>query len=201
MLIVGLNGSPNKNGNTKALLEKILIKAKSLGAETIILDVPELLKSAKQPFCIACTNPCSGQCFQGTALAEAYEQLKKADGILLGSPVYFGSVSGQLKAFFDKTRKLRGEKGLYNTVAAGVTVGNSKYGGQETTIKALHDIMLVQGMIIVGDGYHEDDCGHHGVCAQKPGGEDEFALRRAEILAKRMVEVCGATASLRKTDG
>jgi multimeric flavodoxin WrbA len=198
MFIIGLNGSPNKNGNTKVLLEKVLAGAQRLGAETAILEVPELLKSAKYPFCTACSSPCSGQCYQGTDLEEAFMLLKKADGLVLGSPVYFGSVSGQLKAFFDKTRKLRAEKGLYNIAAAGITVGASRFGGQETTMKALYDIMMVQGMMIVGDGYIEDDCGHHGVCAQKPGGEDAAALKRADILAKRLVEVCKATESLRK---
>lgn len=197
MIIVGLNGSPNKKGNTKVLLEKVLTKAQSLGAETVILEVPEIIKSARHPFCVACSNPCSGQCFRGTALEETFELLKKADGVVFGSPVYFGSVSGQLKAFFDKTRKLRGEKGLYNTVGAGVTVGNCKYGGQETTMKALHDIMLVHGMMIVGDGYIEDDCGHHGLSAQRPSIEDEYAAKRADILAKRLVEVCGQTRHLR----
>ena len=52
------------------------------------------------------------------------------------------------ESFFDKTRKLRGEKALYNKVGAGITVGASKYGGQETTIKALHDIMLVQEWLL-----------------------------------------------------
>ncbi|HHV65966.1 MAG TPA: flavodoxin family protein [Peptococcaceae bacterium] len=197
MLIIGLNGSPNKKGNTKLLLEKVLATTSGLGAETKILEIPEIIKSAKDPFCRACSSPCSGQCFRDTDLEAAYELLKKADGIIIGSPVYFGSVSGQLKAFFDKTRKLRGEKGLYNTVAAGVTVGGSKYGGQETTLKALHDIMLVHGMIIIGDGYYADDCGHHGICAEKPAAEDSFALRRAEVLAKRIVEVCTATRALR----
>lgn len=197
MLIVGLNGSPNKKGNTKFLLEKILDKAKDLGAETMIIEVDEILKSAKHSFCRACTNPCSGQCFRGTEVEQVFELLKKADGVVFGSPVYFGTVSAQLKALFDKSRRLRREKGLYNTVGAGVTVGNSKYGGQETTIKALHDIMLVQGMIIVGDGYLEDDCGHHGVSAQKPSAEDSVSIQRAEILAKRLVEVCAATTPLR----
>lgn len=198
MLLVGLNGSPNKNGNTRFLLTKVLGTAKSLGADTQILEVEELLKTAKHCFCTACSNPCSGVCYKGTELEKAYELLKNADGIIFGSPVYFGSASAQLKAFFDKTRKLRAEKGLYNKVAAGVTVGASKYGGQETTMKALHDIMLVQGMIIVGDGFFEYDCGHHGVSGQRPAEKDEFAIKRTEILAKRIVEVCKATESLRK---
>ncbi|MDQ2086796.1 flavodoxin family protein [Herbivorax sp. ANBcel31] len=190
MLIVGLNGSPNKSGNTKVLINAVLDKVKELGAETVVYDVQELLNSAKHNFCVACSSPCSGICYKDSKLEEAFEVLKKADGVIFGSPSYFGTVSGQLKSFFDKTRKLRSEKALYNTVGAGVTVGASKYGGQETTIKALHDMMIVQGMMIVGDGYVEDDCGHHGVCAHKPADKDDFAIKRADILAKRMFEVC-----------
>ena len=200
MLIVGLNGSPNKNGNTKFLLHTVLEKASSLGAETAIIEVGDVLNTTKHSFCVVCSNPCSGACYQGTEMEKAFELMKKADGIVFGSPVYFGSVSGQLKAFFDKTRKLRGEKAFYNKIAAGVTVATSKYGGQETTIKALHDIMLVHGMVVIADGYKDDDCGHHGVCAHRPAEMDEFAIKRAGILGKRLVEVCGATSSLRQLD-
>jgi multimeric flavodoxin WrbA len=199
LLILGLNGSPNKSGNTQFLLNAVLETASSHGAQTKILQIDTFLKSAKHPFCTACSSPCSGICFKGTKLEEAFELLKTADGVVFGSPTYFGTISAQLKAFFDKTRLLRNEKGLYNVVGAGVTVGSSKYGGQETTMKALHDIMLVHGMIIVGDGYFDKDCGHHGVSAQKPASGDDNAINRAEILGKRMVEVCKATISLRES--
>ena len=198
LLIIGLNGSPNKNGNTKFLLNTVLEKLKEMGAETVILEVPELLKSAKHSFCVCCSNPCSGICYKDTSLEAAYELMSRADGLLFGSPSYFGTMTAQMKAFFDKTRKIRGEKAFYNKVAAGVTVGASKYGGQETTMKALYDIMMVHGMMIVGDGYVEDDCGHHGVCAHKPAENDEFAQKRASVLAKRLFEVCNATSSIRK---
>lgn len=198
LLIIGLNGSPNKNGNTRFLLDVVLEKARELGADTEILEVQDLLSSARHNFCTACSTPCSGICYKGTKLEEAYEKMRSADGIVFGSPVYFGSVTGQLKAFFDKTRKLRTEKAFYNKVGAGITTGASKYGGQETAMKAIHDIMLVEGMIIVGDGFIDDDCGHHGVCSQKPSNTDEFAIKRAEILGKRLFEVCQGTVSLRK---
>jgi multimeric flavodoxin WrbA len=77
-------------------------------------------------------------------------------------------------------------------------VGGSRYGGQETTLRALHDIMLIHGMIVVGDGFADADCGHHGVCAHRPAVEDEAAHKRCDILARRVVEVCRATASLRQ---
>ena len=188
MYIVALNGSPNKDGNTYWLLETILKECEKEGAKIEMIQVPEVLVSAKWPFCTVCSNPCSGECFEGKALEKAYDKMSKADAILIGSPVYFGSVSAQLKAFFDKTRKARSEKAFVNIVGAGVTVGAAKYGGQETTIKAIHDMMLVQGMSIVGDGHMDFDAGHHGICAQKPAQEDEFAQKRIKVLAARIIQ-------------
>ena len=198
MFILGLNGSPDKKGNTYYLLSKVMEKTSNMGALTQIIDVGDFVASSKGCFCTACTNPCTGICYKGTKLEEAFNLMRKADAIILGSPVYFGTVSAQLKAFFDKSRILRGEKALYNKIGAGITVGAAKYGGQETTMRALHDIMLVQGMIIIGDGYIDNDCGHHGVSSQKPSCDDEFAINRVEILANRLVEVCNATKNLRK---
>ncbi|HHY27791.1 MAG TPA: flavodoxin family protein [Desulfitobacterium dehalogenans] len=199
MLIIGINGSPNAKGNTAFLVDKILEQASTLGAHTQLIQVAELVNSVKQPFCVVCSNPCTGACYKGTPLEVGYELLRKADGVIIGSPTYFGTVTAQLKAFFDKTRKLRREFWLYNTVGAGVTVGGSKYGGQEATIKALHDIMLVQGMVIVGDGFGEKDAGHHGVVAHRPADQDEFASERLQLLGKRLVQVCDATQSIRKS--
>ncbi|MGE5329868.1 MAG: flavodoxin family protein [Deltaproteobacteria bacterium] len=187
MFIVGINGSPNKNGNTMFLLESILEEAKGLGCEYKIINAGEAVLSSKSPFCMSCSTPCSGKCYEGTPLEDAYKLISKADAVILGSPVYFGTVSAQIKAFFDKTRKIRGQKIWINKIAAGITVGASKYGGQETTLRALQDIMLVHGMVIVGDGHHDFDAGHHGVCAQKPASDDDFALKRAKIIAEKIV--------------
>lgn len=198
MLIAGINGSPNKQGNTMHLLEQIEQRIKSMGHEFTIINAADAVLACKNPFCTACSTPCSGMCFKETELEKAYEIMTKADGWIVGSPVYFGTVSAQLKAFFDKTRGLRSSKVWINKVGAGVTVGASKYGGQETTIRAIHDILMVHGIIIVGDGHADKDAGHHGVCAQKPSNSDTFALERSEVLAKRVVDVCEATKSLRQ---
>ncbi len=197
MYIVGLNGSPNKQGSTSFLVEKVLEECSKLGAQTTLLDIGVIMNEQKNGYCTVCSNPCTGGCYKGTTLEEAFEIMKKADGIVIGSPVYFGSVSAQLKAMFDKTRRVRANKWLYNKVGLGISVGASRYGGQETTLKAMHDMMLVNGMLIVGDGFIEDDCGHHGVCAMRPAKEDENVLKRTVISAKRLVEVCRATQSIR----
>ena len=197
MNIVGLNGSPNNDGNTGFLVSKILEECSIRGAQTVMLNVGKIMAEQKKAFCTACQSPCNGICYKDTKLDEAFNILKKADGVVIGSPVYFGSMTAQLKAMFDKTRRARVNKWLYNKVGLCVTVGGSKYGGEETTIKAMHVMMLVNGMIIVGDGYIDDDCGHQGICATRPACEDENAIKRLVIGAKRMIEVCKATESLR----
>lgn len=79
-----------------------------------------------------------------------------------------------------------------------VTTGGTRFGGQETALRALHDLMLVQGMILVGDGHGAADAGRHGCCAQSPASDDENAVRRAEIPARRVIEAARATSVLRR---
>ncbi|MBM7865525.1 flavodoxin family protein [Heliobacterium gestii] len=194
MKIVLVNGSPNRAGNTAALLDAAAAEIVKAGAAVSRIDVAEALASARWPFCTACSNPCSGACFTGTALEEAYDAIAGADGVLIGSPVYFGTVSAQLKAFFDKTRQVRGKKAWFGLPGGAVTCGASRFGGQETTVRAIHDMMLVQGMTLVGDGYLENDCGHFGASAQKPAAADADGLKRAGILGRRIVEAARALA-------
>lgn len=201
MLILGINGSPNKEGNTAFLLRRGLAVAEEMGAETGLIHVAEVLAGLDSPFCDACASPCDGNCAVGNKLGEALEVMRRVDGILIGSPVYFGTVSGQLKVFWDKTRVLRRDRALVNVVGGVVTVAGARFGGQETALRAIHDMMLVQGMIVVGDGLRDFDCGHQGVCAHSPASQDENAIRRMEILARRIVEVARATEGLRIRKG
>ncbi len=192
MLILGLNGSPHEKGNTAELLTCGLEEAASMGAETKLIHIQNVLDELEQPYCIACQPRCQGTCYEGKELSQVYEHMRKCDGILLGSPVYFGTVSAQLKGFWDMSRKLRSEKALLNTAGGGIAVGAARFGGQETTIKALHDMMLVQGMLVVGDGHYTADSGHQGACAQKPALEDESGISRTKIIARRVVQIASA---------
>ncbi len=196
--IVGINGSSDKAGNTNFLLQTGLKEASLLGARTDIIHVGDVLGKMSVPFCINCSAPCKGICAANTPLAEALDMIREADGLVIGSPVYFGMMTAQLKAFWDKLRCLRAEKKLLNTVGGVIVVGNGRNGGQEGTISAIHEMMLVQGMTIVGGGHFDHDCGHYGVAAQKPAQDDNYAIERTKILAKRIYEVSLATKCLRK---
>lgn len=197
VLIVGLNGSPNKDGNTAFLLKTALEACRQAGAQTELVHCQEAFKGLRNRFCVDCEVPCTAKCAHNKPLEEAFNLLRKADGLIIGSPVYFGTVSAQLKAFWDKSRSLRNDKALLNVPGGALAVGASRFGGQETTIRAIHDIMLVQGMLVVGDGYWEYDCGHQGAAAQRPAEEDSNGIQRTIALAKRVVQVARATRGLR----
>jgi multimeric flavodoxin WrbA len=198
MLIISLNGSPQKAGNTVVLLKEALKAAEQLGARVELIHVLDGLEDADVPYCNQCCDPCVGACAHNNKLGEQYDLMARADGIIVGSPVYFGTVSAQMKGFWDKTRFHRRTKAFLNVVGGAVSVGSTRFGGQETTVRALQDIMLVQGMTIVGDGFEEDDCGHQGACAQKPAAQDQIGLQRAAIMGRRVAQLAQATMALRK---
>ena len=185
LYIVGINGSPNEMGETYYLLNEVLKQCE--GCETEIINVGKCLMDTKTPFCINCSVPCNKSCYKGTDLETAYDKMAKANAIVFGSPVYFGSMSGQLKTFFDKGRALRGEKLFIGKPAAFVTCGASMFGGQESTIAAMHASALVYGMTILGPGSNEFDAAHLGVCAVKPAKDDQWANKRCSSLAKRIL--------------
>lgn len=197
MLIAAINGSPNPDGNTVLLLRSALDVAGELGAETRLINAAEVLAGLDMPFCESCSTPCDAGCAEGNRLGEALDLLRRLDGLIIGSPVYFGTITGQLAAFWDKTRTLRRDKALLNVPGGAVTVAGARFGGQETAIKAIHDLMLVQGMIVVGDGHQDYDCGHQGACAHRPAQDDANGVSRARIMARRIVDVARATRGLR----
>lgn len=186
MKIIGINGSHNSNGNCAFLLNTILSDLSDKGCDTAIYSAHEAITDCKHPFCISCTSPCAKVCY-GPKLTALFDEMKSADAIIFASPVYFGTMSAQLKCLFDKTRDIRANKALLGKLGVAVSCGASKYGGQEKTIAAIHDCMLVDGMTIVGPS-SESAAGHMGVCAQKNACDDEFAISRAHLAAERLYE-------------
>lgn len=188
MLVIGLNGSPKKNGNTAFLLNEVKKHVEELGGEFEVIDVQSAILDCKHPFCMECKSPCDQNCLKGTKLEEAYNKITKADAVVIGSPVYFGTVSAQLKCFFDQSRYIRSDKKWVGKIGAAVTVGASKYGGQELTANTIQNMLMVHGFDIINDGYEEFDAGHFGVSAQEPANEDGFGIKRAKVLAHRIVD-------------
>ena len=185
MYIVALNGSHNDDGNISYILNKTLKKCEELGAKTDIVNVYKAVTDAKNPFCINCSTPCKRACYEGTLLEDAYEKVTNADFVIIGSPVYFGSMTAQLKAFFDKTRDIRAKKLWLGKPMAAVSCGASKYGGEERTVDAIHSCALVLGMTVVGTSA-QIGMGHFGISVQRPSEKDETADMQIDALVERI---------------
>ena len=102
--IIAINGSPRKNGNTAILLNKALEGAAAQGAETELINLYDLNYKG----CISCfacklkDGKSYGQCICKDGLTSVLESIKQADALLLGSPIYFGAVTGAMRSFMSQ---------------------------------------------------------------------------------------------------
>ena len=184
--ILAINGSPHSNGDTYYLLSCLGQEIEKNGVSFEIINLQNALSQLKIPYCICCSSPCNRSCYAGTLMEEVLKKCSDADGIIFGSPVYFGSMSAQLKCFFDKTRDWRAKKAFVGKPACAISVGATKYGGQQSTLRAIQDCCMVLGFTIVTDADDELGCGHFGLSAQRPAKDDSYATGRIPVLGKRM---------------
>jgi NAD(P)H dehydrogenase (quinone) len=143
----------SKSGNTKKLANEIAKGVKEVS------DVECDLKSISQV---------------------TKEDFLTSDGIIAGSPVYFGSMAAEMKEVFDKFVGIRNRMG--DKLGAAFATGADKSGGKETTIMSIIHAMLIYGMIIVGDPL--DATGHYGIACT--GIPDEKISMNAVKLGRRM---------------
>ena len=97
--ILGICGSPHREGNTAYALKYALRIAEGMGASTEYIALAELEYS----LCDGCFACRSGECVHDDDMQRVYEAMRSCDGMILASPVYMGMVTGQMKVMFDRT--------------------------------------------------------------------------------------------------
>jgi multimeric flavodoxin WrbA len=104
MTVIGFNGSPRKKWNTATLLKKALEGAASQGAKTELIHLYDLdFKGCTS--CFACKTKGGrsyGRCALQDELTPILSEVEEADALILGSPIYFGTVSGEMKSFMER---------------------------------------------------------------------------------------------------
>ena len=180
MKITGISGSPTAGGNNEKLLKLGLGIAEEKGFE-----IEQILMSKLNV--VPCTDcgVCkkSKECPLEDDMQEIYEKLETSDAFIITSPVFFGSLTAQLKALFDRTILLRRNGFLLKgKVGGAMAVGGSRNGGQEFTIQAIHSWMHIHGMVVVGDA------AHFGGIALKPVDSDEVGSRTVKDTVNMICE-------------
>ena len=143
----------SRTGNTKKLAEEIVRGIQQVeGVECLLKPVSELTR----------------------------DDVVSSDGIIAGSPVYFGTMAAEMKEIFDKYVDIR--RKMENKIGAAFATSADPSGGKETTMISIIQAMLIYGMIVVGDPL--DASGHYGVACT--GAPEQKTAPNAAKLGKRV---------------
>ncbi len=111
------------------------------------------------------------------------QDLTDADGIIIGTPTYYGLMSAEVKQLFDRSSKVRGR--LENKVGAAFTSSGSTEGGNQTALISILQGMLIHSMIVVGDPMKSG--GHYGIISI--GKPSEAVQSSCRMLGARVAEL------------
>ena len=146
----------SKTGNTKKLAEAIAQGAGEVqGSRAVLKSTSEVSK----------------------------EDFLSADGLVAGSPVYFGSMAAELKQVVDGLISIR--KKMETKIGAAFATSGDASGGKETTMFSIIQAMLICGMVVSGDPLSAT--GHYGVACT--GSPDEKNLENGRKLGRRVAEL------------
>jgi multimeric flavodoxin WrbA len=191
--LLGLSGSP-RDGSTALAVRTALEYASSLGDVTT--EFVSLKGKTINPclHCDYCVRKKKG-CIQKDDVQDIFPLMTETDGWILGTPVYQGSLSAQLKAVLDRCRAVVASDpaAFRNKVGASIAVGGDRSGGQEPAIMAIHAFYMANEMIPVGGGPFGANLGGT-VWSKDKGAEgarsDEEGLKTVRKTVKRLVSVC-----------
>lgn len=142
-----LNGSPHANGCTARALEEMVNVFSQEGVDTEVIQVGNQDISG----CVSC-GFCekNGKCVFNDLVNEVAEKFKDADGLVVGSPVYYGSPNGTILSFMDRL--------FYSTsfskhLKVGAAVTSCRRGGNTATFDALNKYFTISGMPVASSTY------------------------------------------------
>ncbi|HCO95985.1 MAG TPA: flavodoxin family protein [Phycisphaerales bacterium] len=190
--ILGINCSPRKGKTTCKALETCLQAAEQVSSkiETQLIELGGLDIRG----CNACMECKKGlKCSIEDDFAKLIPTLadKNVAGMIIGTPVYFGTMTSQCKAFLDRCGMFRFNNWIFrNRIGGTLAVGSMRNGGQEITLQEVRTVLLCHDMICVSEG---KDTAHFGATLVS-GGEggieaDTFGLKTAGNLGRRVAEL------------
>ena len=178
MKVLLINGSPHAKGSTYTALNEIAVTLGKEGIET------ELIHIGNQAIrgCIAC-GKCReiGHCVFDDAVNEVSEKFAHADGLVVGSPVYYASANATLVAFLDRLFYSSARQ-FDKTMKVGAAVVSARRGGNTATFDELNKYFTISGMPVVSSQYWNQIHGNNAEDASK----DVEGLQTMRTLGRNM---------------
>jgi multimeric flavodoxin WrbA len=182
MKVVAFSGSARKNGNTAKLIRRVLRVLKEEGIKT------ELIQLAGKPIhgcsaCRTCYTTKNERCnIEDDKINEYVQKMKKADGIIFGSPTYFSMMTPEMKALIDRTGYIaRANDHLFKR-KVGAAIVAVRRAGAIPTFDAINHFFLISQMIVPGSSYW-----NIGVGSKKGDvANDEEGMKTMEDLGRNM---------------
>lgn len=168
MKVIAVNGSPRKDGNTYLALKTACDVLNAEGIETEIVNVGALNITGCKA-CGGCAK--AGKCVINDGFNEVAELVAAADGIIVGSPVYYAGINGTLKSFLDRFFYVHSSKMRFKPCAALTALRRS---GVTHTYQTIYNFFTISEMLITPTSYWP---GVHG----RLKGESEQDLEGMQI--------------------
>lgn len=151
MKVIGISGSARKDGNTALIMRTVFEEVEREGIATELVQ----LAGRRMDGCRACYG-CKGkgECvFRDDFFNECFAKMVKADGLLLGSPVYSADVSALMKAFLERAGVVAATNPGLLRHKVGASVAAVRRGGGLNAVDTLNHFLLNKEVIVVGSTY------------------------------------------------
>jgi len=153
MKVVAFNGSPRRKGNTEILINEVFKVLESDGIQTEIIQLGNKVVHGCTA-CSKCVEIKDGKChIKNDLINYCIEKMIEADGIIIGSPVYFADVTPEVKALIDVAGYVTRANNhlLKKKVGAGVIA--VRRGGALHAFETINNFFLINQMIVPGSSY------------------------------------------------
>jgi multimeric flavodoxin WrbA len=182
MKVIGINGSSRLDGNTSILIKTVFGELQKHGIETELIQLGGRAVRGCMA-CRSCFNNKNNQCVLKEDLVnECMAKMIEADGVILGSPVYFTDVSAEMKALIDRAGFISMANGglLKHKVGAAVTA--VRRGGATHAFDTMNHFMHISQMFMVGASYWNMGYGREIGEVEN----DEEGIRNMKVLGENM---------------
>jgi len=180
--VIAFNGSARKDGNTAILIRRVLQVLEKKGIETELIQLAgEQIRSCNA--CRTCYKTKNKRCAIEDDNVNAYiQKMLEADGIILGSPVYFSMMTPELKALIDRAGYVASANSDMFKRKVGAAVVAVRRAGGIPTFDAINNFFLISQMIVPGSSYW-----NIGIGRKKGDVEnDEEGMKTMEDLGRNM---------------